>query len=57
MISEKYYNSKCAFVLILESMWLIDILYRNWFVFIYDKKYNGYSKKQVKHLIISNKEF
>jgi hypothetical protein len=58
-IYEYLYNHNIKFerakiVLILENIWIIKMLFQNCEQKEYDKTYNGYKKKKVKHVIISN---
>lgn len=39
---------------VLENNWIINLLFKNYKRIEYDKKYNGYKKKIVKHIILIN---
>lgn len=45
-------NKNVCFVL--ENNWIINFLFKNYKRIEYDKKYNGYKKKTVKHIILIN---
>lgn len=54
---DKYINSTTNIVFILESMWIVDAIFRKWHSYKYNKTYSGTKKKQCQHVIISNKTF
>jgi len=45
-------NNNICFVL--ENNWIINLLFKNYKRIEYDKKYNGYKRKNVKHIILIN---
>jgi site-specific DNA-adenine methylase len=47
---------KCLLVSILNENWIVNLLFRNYNILKYSKKYET-SKKEVTHLLISNREF
>lgn len=47
-------NEKAGIMFILEDIWIIRLLFNNNSIVEYDKSYNGFKKKKVKHLIIHN---
>lgn len=49
-----YTNHKNKICFILEKMWIIDLLFKNWNEFIYPKKYTGYIKRNSEHVIYQN---
>ena len=49
-------KEKAKIYLILEDMWIIKLLFQKNTFIEYDKQYNGFKKKLVKHCIINNKK-
>lgn len=47
-----YYKCKMCFVL--EYMWMIKLIFKDWSLLTYDKKYNSFKKRKVIHSIITN---
>jgi site-specific DNA-adenine methylase len=47
-----YYKCKMCFVL--EYMWIIKVVFKDWTFLTYDKTYGGFKKKKVIHSIITN---
>jgi hypothetical protein len=45
-------NARICFIL--ERIWIIDLLFKKYSIFEYDKRYSGHKKKLAKHLIIKN---
>lgn len=45
-------NAKIYFIL--EKMWIISLLFKDYNIIEYDKRYLGHKKKNVKHIIIRN---
>lgn len=58
-IYEYFYNNEISkyeskIYLILENIWIIELLFRKFIIKEYNKQYNGFRKKTTTHIIISN---
>ena len=49
-------NTLLNFCFVLEYMYTIKLLFQNENIILYDKKYNGHNRKQVKHAFIYKKK-
>jgi hypothetical protein len=47
---------KAYVMLILEDLWITNLLFDKAYKYSYNKKYNGFNKKQVNHTIYSNRK-
>lgn len=53
MAKNKITNLKAFFVVVLEKNWIINLLFKDYYIFEYDKLYQP-SKKKTTHLLILN---
>lgn len=50
-------KNKAYIMIILEELWITNLLFDKSYKYSYDKKYTGFKKKQVKHIIYSNRKY
>jgi len=49
-------KAKAYIIIILEELWITNLLFKGTYKYSYDKKYTGFKKKEVKHIIYSNRK-